>query len=348
MIDPVKNFAKVEVSIGYNAAATSIVLVSAEGAKLPQPSTDGEFNLTWWDSTNYGDPADDPNVEIVRCTARSTDTLTVTRAQEGTSATTKNTGGATYKMVLALTEKMKTDMTEKNIISITAGETIDASSAPQAVYVKTSDSKIYKADTDADESTFNFVGFVGGGQSSSTNSTTVVTTSGVLGGFSSLTTGNFHYLSATAGSTGTSPISTQGVMVGFAISSTEMLIYSGTTRTANWSSSVGSGTTPVTNTVTIGFRPRLIVGRSDTTGSGGDSNGFFIVDGDSGSISSLWQDGSITTLNASTTYCSRNTQDPDDNPDNKINNITSTGFDCVFTRGDFSGTSGTMSGVAIA
>lgn len=111
-LDAVINFGKVQVSIGYDASATSIVLGSGEGAKLPQPSTDGDFNLVWWNNTDYTDPTDDPNVEIVRCTARSTDTLTVTRAQESTSATTKNASGKTYKMELALTKKMITDINQ--------------------------------------------------------------------------------------------------------------------------------------------------------------------------------------------------------------------------------------------
>ncbi len=112
-MDAVKNFAKVTVSTGYDAAATSIALQSGDGARLPAPSTDGAFNLVWWNSTDYADPSDDPNKEIVRCTARSTDTLTVTRAQEGTVATTKNTASKTYKMILALTKKMVDDLQAK-------------------------------------------------------------------------------------------------------------------------------------------------------------------------------------------------------------------------------------------
>ena len=42
--------------------------------------------------------------------AGSTDPLTVTRAQEGTSASAKNTGGKTYKMVLAPTKKLRDDI----------------------------------------------------------------------------------------------------------------------------------------------------------------------------------------------------------------------------------------------
>ena len=109
-LDSVKNFAKVTVSTLYALGDTSIVLTTDHGARLPAPATDGAFNLVWWNSTDYSDPADDPNKEIVRCTARSIDTLTVTRAQETTSATNKNTAGKTYSMILSMTAKMVTDL----------------------------------------------------------------------------------------------------------------------------------------------------------------------------------------------------------------------------------------------
>lgn len=99
MLDNAKNFAKVTVSTGYDASATSIVLSSGHGSKLPTVP----FNAVWWNTTDYNDPSDDPNVEIVRVTAISTDTLTVTRGQESISATTKNTASKTYKMIAGLT-----------------------------------------------------------------------------------------------------------------------------------------------------------------------------------------------------------------------------------------------------
>ena len=101
-LDPILNFAKGEVSIGYDDTATSIVLSSGDGANFPSSFS---YNVVWWNFTDFPDPSDDPNVEIVRVTARTSDTLTVTRAQEGTAATTKNTGGKTYKMILAFTKK---------------------------------------------------------------------------------------------------------------------------------------------------------------------------------------------------------------------------------------------------
>ena len=109
-LDPVTNFGKVIVSIGYDSSSTSIVLQTGHGAKLPDPVTYGAFNLVWWNFTDYPDPSDDPNVEIVRCIIKSTDTLTLIRAQEGISASTKNTIGKTYKMILSLTKKMINDI----------------------------------------------------------------------------------------------------------------------------------------------------------------------------------------------------------------------------------------------
>lgn len=112
MVDPVKNFAVVTVSTGYDDVATSIVLSTGDGLKLPDPVADGSYNLTWYDSTSYSDPSADPNVEIWRVTGPSGtgDTKTGIRAQEGTSATTKNAVGHAYKMILAPTKKTITDL----------------------------------------------------------------------------------------------------------------------------------------------------------------------------------------------------------------------------------------------
>lgn len=101
-IDNRKNFAKGTVSTGYDAAAVSIVLTSGHGTRFPAVP----FNATWWNSTDYADPCDDPNVEVVRVTALSTDTLTITRAQESTSASTKNTSSKTYSFIAGMTAGM--------------------------------------------------------------------------------------------------------------------------------------------------------------------------------------------------------------------------------------------------
>jgi hypothetical protein len=107
-IDATANFSKATVSTGYNSAAVSIVLNAGGGALFPAVP----FNAVWWNSTDYADPTDDPNREIVRVTAIATDTLTITRAQEGTLASTKNTAGKTYLLLCGLTAKTVSDLAQ--------------------------------------------------------------------------------------------------------------------------------------------------------------------------------------------------------------------------------------------
>jgi hypothetical protein len=104
-LDAVANFIKLTLSQGYDQNATSIVVASG-GSSLPAVS----FQMTWWNSTDYPDPSDDPNKEIVRVTNVSGNTLTVTRGQEGIAASTKNTAGKTYQLMLGITAKMITDI----------------------------------------------------------------------------------------------------------------------------------------------------------------------------------------------------------------------------------------------
>ncbi len=75
-------FATLAASI--NSSATSITLTTGQGARFPTLSAGDYFYATLIDTSN--------NLEIVKCTARSTDVLTVVRAQESTTARAYNTG----------------------------------------------------------------------------------------------------------------------------------------------------------------------------------------------------------------------------------------------------------------
>lgn len=112
VLDQVLNFAKATVSVGYGSTATSIQLASGQGAKFPAAS-DGNYNLVWWNATDFPDPSDDPAVEIVRVTnggGTDGDTLTVLRAQETTTASAKNNLNKIYKLQLTVTKKMIDDI----------------------------------------------------------------------------------------------------------------------------------------------------------------------------------------------------------------------------------------------
>lgn len=100
--DTQENFAKGTVQPIYNNTDTTVIL-NGNGARFPQPSTDGPFNVVWWNSKAYPDPNDDPEVEISRCVARSGNTLTLVRGAE-TASFNKNTSGAIYTIANALTK----------------------------------------------------------------------------------------------------------------------------------------------------------------------------------------------------------------------------------------------------
>jgi len=122
-LDSVANFVQVQASTGYSSSATSITLQSGQGSKLPATP----FNLIWWNSTDYPNPANDPNVEIVRATNVTGDTVTVTRAQESTTATNKNTSGKTYSLVLGITAKMISDIQTALVGTPVYSETVSGS-----------------------------------------------------------------------------------------------------------------------------------------------------------------------------------------------------------------------------
>ena len=65
----IKNRAVSALAADITSTATSLSVTAGEGAKFPSA---GDFNITIED-------------EILKCTARTTDTLTVVRAQEGTT-----------------------------------------------------------------------------------------------------------------------------------------------------------------------------------------------------------------------------------------------------------------------
>lgn len=104
-MDPFKNFAYGTVLTAPSPATsgTSLVLGSGQGARFPLPSTDGAFNVVLCPVATQPLAS---NAEIVRVSARSTDTLTIARTQEGTSARTVVVGDQVF---LAPTAKVFSD-----------------------------------------------------------------------------------------------------------------------------------------------------------------------------------------------------------------------------------------------
>lgn len=74
----VTNNAYGTLNAGITSSSTTIVLNAGEGSRFPTLSAGDYFYATLIDTTN--------NLEIVKVTARSTDTMTIVRAQDGTTA----------------------------------------------------------------------------------------------------------------------------------------------------------------------------------------------------------------------------------------------------------------------
>jgi hypothetical protein len=119
---PVVNLGITTVTLGYDDAATSIVVTS--NSTFPAVSTLGAFDFIWWNSTDYNNPKDDPNYEIGQCSANGTTTWTIARAQQDTAASTKNATGKTYSVARVITKLDITDTQQQSWYAYVAGQEV--------------------------------------------------------------------------------------------------------------------------------------------------------------------------------------------------------------------------------
>ena len=120
MSDPHKNFAYSLVATDPSPASsgTSLVVTAGQGALFPTVP----FNAVVWPT---GVQPLSSNAEIVRVTGIATDTLTITRTQEGTSARSIGIGD---QIAAAVTAKTLTDI-ETVVMTLDANYTIPAGRA---------------------------------------------------------------------------------------------------------------------------------------------------------------------------------------------------------------------------
>jgi hypothetical protein len=141
LADAHKNFASSLVATAPSPASsgTSLVVTAADGAKFPAVP----FNATIWPASAQPTTA---NAEIVRVTGISTDTFTITRAQESSSARTVVIGD---QIAATITAKTLTDV-ELNVYVTTADQTIPATTEVIfESYLELSASFFYELSADA-------------------------------------------------------------------------------------------------------------------------------------------------------------------------------------------------------
>lgn len=226
----------------------------------------------------------------------------------------------------------------RNLNTQTAGEAIDASTTSQLVYKSTSDGKVYKSDAN-DTGKNRWIGFIDNAQNISSNGSCEVVTEGIVGGFSGLTTGAQYYISDTAGAISSTPSTTFVGRVGIAVSTTEILLYSQSVKQTFGTSGYSTTTQNqvITNTITLGFRPRLIVCQSIIRQVGGDAYAY-VGNGGWGDTDQGWAGFKATNANentAETGYIIRSDFSAGHVNDTqvKIKNATDTTFDVEITIG---------------
>lgn len=119
LFDPIKNFAfgVIQTPPSPALSGTSLVLTAGQGVNFPSPSPTPFNALVWAGPTVLPTAA---NAEIVRVTAISTDTFTITRTQEGSIARQIVQGD--YVMLVA-TAKTMTDIQNLFPLSLANGGT---------------------------------------------------------------------------------------------------------------------------------------------------------------------------------------------------------------------------------
>ncbi len=91
----VTNNASAEIALSLTPSDTSIILAAGQGVEFPSPGASDYFYVTLVDSSN--------NIEIVKCTSRSADTLTVVRGQDNTTARSFAVGSLVELRIVAAT-----------------------------------------------------------------------------------------------------------------------------------------------------------------------------------------------------------------------------------------------------
>lgn len=214
-----------------------------------------------------------------------------------------------------------------NIQRYVAGEAIDASTTPQAVYLKESDGKIYKSvSSTASEALFSFIGFVGLSQNVAMNDVVRVQTHGLVSGFSGLTVGAYYFITNTAGSISTTA-GTKILTIGRAVTATKLIIKIGKKVNSGNTFFAASGTT----TITCGFRPEKITVLAAINGGGlaiAQSTGSWDVNGGNGCLATSY----VPNATINTSECYRCVETGPVFHSGIINNVTSTGFDIVNTK----------------
>lgn len=135
-----------------------------------------------------------------------------------------------------------------------AGTSGEAITAGDALYLKASDSRLYKTTTGANEGSYSFVGFAINTTLAAAATQYYTRPNGIVTGLSGLTAGSYYFLNGTAGQISVVPAATRSVRIGQALSTTTLRTIEPKFFASGTITLSGTGDT----TVTTGFYPQYI------------------------------------------------------------------------------------------
>lgn len=139
-----------------------------------------------------------------------------------------------------------------NTATMIAGGTINGATLPVPVYASTTPNQVFPSDANG-TGTMRFIGFAISDGTASSSIT--VQTSGLVSGFTGLDVGETYYVQDTIGTIGTTQGST-AIVVGVAVTSTTLMIQK---PKLAYSDVLAIGTANATSTITLGWRPTLVM-----------------------------------------------------------------------------------------
>ena len=205
------NNASTLLTAAINTTATTLSLTGGTGALFPNPASPDYFYVT---VANSGG-----TLEIMKCTSRATDTLTVVRAQEGTTATAYSIGDKVELRVTAAGLANKLDKDTGGTVAgpvtisgaLTAGSTLSVTGATTlASTLSAGASTLASASVTGNETVGGTLGVTGAATFSSTVGVTGVLTAsgGVAGNLTGNVTGNHTGPTTVGGTLGVSGLIT--------------------------------------------------------------------------------------------------------------------------------------------
>lgn len=264
-----------ELAAGTNVGGTGAILSAAGGSfnttpaanKVPVASASGKLAAGWGGAASTLATLNG-STKVVEDPANATATPTASKIPIASSS-------PAYLNSWISTQVSSLNGGSTTVQTMVAGENIDASTTPQALYLKESDGKVYKLDaTSATEAAYAFIGFAVIQAAVLSGNNILVQTHSVVTDFAGLTVGGYYFGTNTAGAISTTA-GNKSFRIGRAITATTLLIEPGL-KVASGTQAFSSTTTVA---VTLGFRPTKIVVHAAYGSAGLGSNGGWDVNG---------------------------------------------------------------------